>query len=289
MIQKIAPASMIVGLALLAGCATNDFKTFYSDDTAGIPAELLATSLEPFSGKTTIYGTQNYEADARVMQQRGFTRIGVSGFVGAVSVTNEQLLEQAKFVGADAILYTTAYEGSEVVTSPLITYKPGTTSTTYNTGTANANAYGSGGSAYGTAMYSGTSTTTTPGTYSTTMIQSTVERHSHTASFWRKAAPSRLGVITKPLPEGMRQALQRNGGLVVDLIVDNSPAFHANLLPGDVIISLSEMPVSTEENLYAALDAYEGKPVKLTVLRNGEERVLDATLGKRRVLQKPSK
>ncbi len=273
-------ALLVVASILFAGCATNYFSKFYSDDTAAVPPESVARTLLPYSGKTEIFSTENQKADHRKMTERGYVRIGYAGFEGAGGVTHGQILEQAKRVGADIVLYSSGHTGSQIVTSPFIQYNPGTTSTTYNSGTAQANVYGTGGAAYGNATYSGTSTTTTPGTYSTTMIQSTVDTYEHGASFWRKGRPQRLGVVTAPIPDELRRVLGRNTGRVVDIVVEGSSAFEANILTGDIIIQIGEYPITTQESFTAALDALEGQKVEITLLRNGTEKKVSTLLRK---------
>lgn len=135
--------------------------------------------------------------------------------------------------------------GSQQTAVPTIQYHPGQTSTTTSTGIVNANVYNNaGGAAYGSANYSGTATTTSPGTYSTQMIPVTVEKYAWGATFWRKSGPMIFGAILGPLSDELRQKLQRNTGVVIRIVVDNTPAFFANILPGDVLVSIADDQVS---------------------------------------------
>lgn len=157
-------------------------------------------------------------------------------------------------------------------------YNPGTISTTSSSGTANASAYGTGGSAYGSATYTGTSTTTSPGTFSTTMMPITINRYEYDATFWRKGRPSIFGVHPQALPDEMRKSLQRNTGALVKLVIDDSPAFRANVLAGDVVIALDDIPILSPQQLLDLLPRYAGKRTVVTVLRDRVERRIEVQL-----------
>jgi serine protease Do len=91
------------------------------------------------------------KADVRRMYEDGYSVIGVSAFVGAAAAQSGAI-EQAKKVGAAAILIGAKYRNTETGSIPITTP---TATTSYSTG--NVNAFGSGGSAFGT--YAGSTTT----------------------------------------------------------------------------------------------------------------------------------
>jgi hypothetical protein len=264
-----------IGVAsLLSGCATNDFTKFYQDRTAGIPQDTLNRQLQPYSGTTQVFTIGDSNKDMTELMRRGYVLLGESAFEGAGRATADQLREQAKTVGADIVLVRDQYEGAEQATMPLLQYNPGQTSTTYSSGTANASVYGSGGSAYGTGNYSGTSTTTSPGTFSTTMVPITLHRYSHNALYWRKGKPPVLGVRAANLTDEMRMALKRNTGAVVQLVMYDTPAFRANMFPGDIIVSMDDTPIESAQDFTAKVGDFAGKECKITILREGKETVL---------------
>ena len=168
------------------------------------------------------------------------------------------------------LLYHSKYKGSEDVSMPFLSYQPGQTSTTYSSGITHANVYGSGGYAYGTGNYSGMSTTTSPGTFSTTMASETVQVYSHQASFWRKAKPSILGLITVNLSDGLRKNLHRNTGALVKMVVDDSPAFKANILPGDIVIGIDDISIDSTHDFHSKILQFAGKKCDIHILREGE-------------------
>lgn len=278
MVQRWLRVSLAMIMPLVAGCM-NSYTRFY------VPTPNLAQSarfLEPYSGQSQIFSSDDLPRDDELLLQRGYVMVGSCAFHGAGRVTQEMLVQQAKAVGADIVLTRVADEGSRQVAMPYVQYHPGTTSTTETTGTANANAYGSsGGYAYGTANYSGTSTTTTPGTYSTEMVPVTVESYAYGATFWRKGVPPTFGVNVAGLPPELRQSLQRNTGVVVKYVVDDSPAFRANVLVGDVIVEMDGRQVESQPQFMSMLENVSGRLVEVAVLRNGAEKTFKVQMNVR--------
>lgn len=73
--------------------------------------------------------------------------------------------------------------------------------------------------------------------------------------------------------------LKRHEGILVERILNNSPADNAGLEPGDVILEVDGIPILREDHLYVAIyDAVVGQVLPIKVLRNGKERNLSLTL-----------
>ena len=159
---------------------------------------------------------------------------------------------------------------------PILNFEPGQTSTTYSSGSVNAHAYGNGGSAYGTANYSGVSTTQPSGTLSTSYVPYQVRRDSFQAYFLRKMRV-RFGAYYRPLSDELRAKLQRNTGVMVTNLVDGSPAFQADILIGDIILEADGQGV-TVDSLQSATYADSGNPhdIVLKVLRG--DKILNITV-----------
>ena len=141
---------------------------------------------------------------------------------------------------------------------------------TTTTGTANANVYGSGGSAYGKASYQGQSTTTTAGQTIFVPEQRTLEKYDHAASFWRKLKPFVFGGYLEPLPVEVRRRLGRNTGVVVGIVVEDSPAFVANILQGDIITDFDGEPVVSVADFQTKMERAAGKRVLVKVIRDNQ-------------------
>jgi len=234
--------------------------------------------LPPYSGSTTIVTqSSNLENDFKEILRDGYAFIGYSGFQGPPQ-SQDMLMSEAKKVGADIVLSSCVYLGSQQTAVPYLQYNPGQTSTTTSSGTVNANAYGSGGYAYGTGNYYGSSTTTSPGTFSTQIVPVTVQRYQYEAEFFRKHKKSILGVLPEPLPTEIRQKLERNTGVFVGTLMNDSPAFNANILEGDVILKMNGEDINSPADLFKDNQKYAGQAVDIELWRNGQSKIVSARL-----------
>jgi hypothetical protein len=259
----------------LTGCVTsrNGFSQFYQDRAgAGI------TNMPPYSGTTKIItGSSDPKNDVKDLYRNGYLMIGESAFQGPPQ-GNNALMSQAEKVGADVVLVTSVYLGSEQTAVPFMQYNPGQTYTTTSSGTVNANAYGSGGYAYGTGNYYGNSTTTSPGTFSTQMVPVTVQRYQYDAAFFRKMPPTILGVIPQPLPPELRQQLERNTGVFAWVVRNDSPAFNANILEGDVILKMNGEDVTSVTDYVQKYIKMAGQKIDIEIWRDGQLKTISVQL-----------
>lgn len=93
-----------------------------------------------------------------------------------------------------------------------------------------------------------------------------------------------LGMQPVRLPEALTQqlGLSSRSGLIVVSIESNGPAESAGLFVGDVIVALGGKPVSDPRDVQGVLDPDSvGKPLTATVVRGGERRDVDITVGER--------
>ena len=257
---------LLVVALLLSGCASNLFTKFYADYTKSAPPGAL-NKLLPYSGSTQVFRTGQPAADVKNMMARGYQCVGEANFWTTSTVTEVMLREQAKEVGADIVLYSSSFAGAKEVTVNVPYYVPGQTSTTSSTGTVNATARSNGGTAYGTANYYGNATTTTQGSIGFVPQQRTVEKYDHVATFWRRLKRPVLGARFDPLPEELRRQLGRNTGVIIRIVVEDAPAFVANILQGDVIIGLDGDPVVSPVDFGAKLERAAGRKITLKVIR----------------------
>ena len=91
-----------------------------------------------------------------------------------------------------------------------------------------------------------------------------------------------LGVSMQPLTPALAKAagLSNSNGVMVDSVVDNSPAAHAGVQQGDVITGFNGKPVTDARDL--AMDvagASSGAKAEMTVWRSGASHSLAVTIG----------
>lgn len=274
----------IIPLAFLSGCRSNAFTEYYQPNKSAPDP----TIFEPHSARAEIYTTNNPQADARNLAEKGYVFVGVSSFEGTINVTNNMILDQAEKVRADVVLYRSNFLRSEQGVQAIPQYNPGQVITTNSSGTVNASANGSGGYAYGTGSYYGTATTTTPGTFSTQYVPTTLNRYSHEAGFFRKAKMGILGVQFANLPEDIRRSLERNTGVQIGLIVIDGPAYRANMFSGDIIIRIAGEDVLSVTDFPEKLRKYANTKVTMTIIRAGKEREIEVQLNPPRETPKKS-
>jgi S1-C subfamily serine protease len=84
------------------------------------------------------------------------------------------------------------------------------------------------------------------------------------------------------LPERQRAGRSQEFGLLVNALVDQSPADAAGLFVGDIIVAFDAQGVQEPESLLTLLRGDRiGKSVPLTILRGGELREVTVTIGDR--------
>jgi hypothetical protein len=250
----------------------NPFTKFYQDSTRQMPLANQQRMIPAYGPPQieTVPRAQ-LEDSVRGMLERGFIQIGFASFDGPTA-SREQLMEQARNVGAQAVILTGEYSRTTEGVVPSLSFQPGQTYTTREQGTITGNT----GYPYGT--YSGSSTTTTPGTFQTQYTPYQMQIYSQGAIFWRKLKPGVLGAYFVPIPNNLRSQLQRNTGALITAVVDEGPAFKANLLRGDVIIELANEPVATPQELFDLIRANAGQTVPITLIRGAETKVLHVHL-----------
>lgn len=242
-------------LALLITSCANPYAEFY----AGSPDARAFPGYISVRGPLRIIQTNNFRRDGLRLLRRGYVPIGQSSFNAPTNQSNRgQIREQAKKIGAEIVLFSQQYTNTIAGSMP---YQAPQTTTSYSTGTATA--YGPGGT---TNAY-GSGTTTTYGSQTINMPYS-VSRSDFMAIFYAKAH-FHVGAVTVALSNKDRRRLQSNAGVKVKVIVNGSPAFRANILPGDVVLSVNGKPVESVRGYMRLLNQYQGRTVTFLIDRGG--------------------
>lgn len=248
-------AALVCMTLAVCGCASNPYATFYR----GTPDGRTVPNYVPSTGPLEVYSTNDFARDVDALKKRGYAPIGSSAFNGASNrVSERQFREQAEKVGAAAVLVSSQYTNTVSGAMPLMLPNNSTSVTT-----GNATAFGSGG----TATAFGSSTTTTYGTQ-TVMMPYTIERADFSAVYFVKVHPH-FGVFYGVIDSATRTRLQTNAGALVGVVVDSTPASRADILPGDIILTIDGERVDGPEALNVQIRERAGHEVILGIDRNG--------------------
>ena len=200
----------------LSACAANPFTEFYrgTSDARKLPSYVAVP------GDIKIYSTDNFERDVQELTRKSYSVVGRSSFSAASNnATDAQLREQARKIGAQIVLV-----------------RPGYTRTTY-----------------GALPLSSPQTTATPGSKDLLMPSATMPSSDLAAAFLVKLFP-RVGLSPGALDDETRRRLKRNGGILVLEVVEGSPAFNADVRPGDVLLARRVRTHSVRRPVLAALE-----------------------------------
>lgn len=269
---------LVFCLVLLTGCQ-NDFSAFYRPyfNLQSPPAELVISDLKYLDQNETpqIYSTNDMSRDVKIARSKHWIPIGQSSFNGAAG-SQAQLLSQAKSIGASMVLVTSKFTENRIITTPL--FIPNNQTTTYN-GTTNGQIYGNNGNS---ATYK-SDTTGTATTYGTTVVPltSVQSRYDQGAVYFvRYTKKFKFGVYLIPLTSELRAKYERNTGGLVDIVVEDTPAFNANILPGDIITEIDgKMLENGPQTMAWMRETHPANGISvLKILRNGTEKTINLKL-----------
>lgn len=242
---------------LLAGC-TNGYEQFYRPNSGLANSPLHAV---PFSGEPKLAASGgDAKRDVREMYEQGYVLVGVSDFVGPAA-NQAGATAQAKKVGAAIVLISSKYRNTVSGAMPLTLP---TATTSYSSG--NVNTFGSGG--FATGNYSGT--TTTYGTQ-TTYIPYSVDKYEQVALYFAPLERAGFGVMLDPLTDGQRRELESNQGVQITVVRNGSPAFRADVLPGDLLLMVGTNPTYDVQSALRALVSAAGTDTTVVLSRNGRK------------------
>jgi hypothetical protein len=257
--MRVCAVAPLAVLFLLVGCS-NPYSQFYK----GAPDAKLIRNYETPQPAYQVYSTNqaNYQRDVDNLLRKGYQMCGESSFQGnSNQSTDGPVKSQAQKLGASLVLVTADFSHTVSGMAPVVTP---TTSTTFSSGSATA--FGPGG----TATAFGTGQSTTFGT-ETTMVPYTISRSDFHAFFWYKAKRSRLGIAPIPLDDSTRQRLGSNAGIIVRTVVEETTAYAADILPGDIVTSIGGDTVYSVEAFYKLLDKYEDQEPIFVIDRSGNK------------------
>ncbi|PKO25039.1 MAG: PDZ domain-containing protein [Betaproteobacteria bacterium HGW-Betaproteobacteria-8] len=201
--------------------------------TAYKPLELRARILPPETPEPQIYkGSGDKDADYQRMLEQGFDLLGYSSFE-AGEVPAEKLMEHAKAVNAHLVLVTSQRSGDVPASIKIDQLRK--KAREQNTDTIDLD-----------------------------MLDQSSVRYAYHASYWVKLAPPLIGLHVRPPAKE-----EKEPGLIVVAVINNSPADKALLQELDVIKSIGDVVLESPEALTKAAQRYAGQTVEVVYMRQG--------------------
>jgi serine protease Do len=90
-----------------------------------------------------------------------------------------------------------------------------------------------------------------------------------------------IGISMQPLTPELRRQFKAEQGVLVGEVFTDDPADRAGIQPGDVVVRLDGEPVAEPKDVqFGILRHQPGETIRLTILRDGEEREFKVVAGK---------
>jgi hypothetical protein len=86
-------------------------------------------------------------------------------------------------------------------------------------------------------------------------------------------------------PPEIRQQLERNTGVFVWIVMNDSPAFNANVLEGDVILKFNGEDVTSASDFVEKCAKLAGQKVEVEIWRNGQFKTISVQFNNKALLQ----
>lgn len=251
----------------------------FEDYLAEVP-ELAETTMP--ATRALLRVSDDIDAEAASLYQQGFVLVGRLG-ISLESVPMDLIRERGTQQQAAIILVASRVESVQTEMKQIVTHISGSSSIGVSsgsvTGQASGFAHSVGGpsvnwGASGSSSFRGTQFTFTPGRTASTFVPLSQFTYQTQATFWRRRAPNALGAHVEPLPQELRRELGRNTGAFVVAVDDDTPAFFADLIAGDVILEIDGEPVRRARDTLDMVGPDVCDPCEVRVIRDGLERLV---------------
>lgn len=227
---------LILALLLLSGCASPVYKYFtpVAVSNADAPKPCLYPEVKSIS---------NINNSLQQYYREGYVQIGQSSWDDEASDIQSDLLKKSKEINACLVLVYRKQTGTETEEMP-------------------SSVYMSPGFGYYPGYYGGGFETYQP--YMVSLYQ-------YNVFFLKQMENFYTGLYITDLDDQSRKAIQSNKGVVVALVVNNSPAYNADIIPGDIIIQVGKFILTNTDSFNNAVEFYQGQNVIFTLYRNGNK------------------
>ncbi len=224
----------------------------------------LANRTESATTTPRVMTSSSLDADSEDLRARGYVLVGYAGLSGG-RVPLNLIRKKAAAVGAEIALVHASGTGEDVEYQAMTNYSRGGSgvaiSSGFVTGAVGTTSIGATGI--------GTSVVTSPGSTQTQMVPYSQRRFDTQILCFRKLRAGALGLFLELIPPELRTRLQRNTGAYVVGVQDESPAFFANIVAGDIVTAINGVEVRTPAELSVQVGRAPTSPMHVALIRNG--------------------
>ena len=226
--------------------ACSGYKEFYKQAQGATPEAVAAIRVAPPPATPIVERAQR--GDSKMIldayAKRGYIMIGSSMFKTGHPESEDSAVRQAQDVGADLVLILNPrYAGTVTYDIPItiLTRAPNNPARLSSQALDDITSY----------------------------APATIALSDYGAVYFVKQR-FRLGALSRDLNDAERQELQTNQGAVVRLVVDESPAFNADLQIGDVVIAVDGVAIANAQAFNELFRERAGKQVAISIVRRGQ-------------------
>jgi hypothetical protein len=258
------PLALSCAMLVLAGCVTNPYRITYSTAISNKAPMGEPSSLQMSTGQPAqLLTSTDLRADAIKMLEKGYKPMGHSKFRGQF-VDARLALQQATDVGADVVMVMQKYVSTDTSSVAVTDWTPDRRVVVRERSQA------AGPNTNASQDFTRESLTIIEGEYQTHYVPLTVETYDQSALYWQKVQAPILGVLGSDLEDADRTAQQSNKGILVRAVVNNSPAFLADVFRGDIIRKLGDHEVLGPNDFFEQVQVLAGKTTELEIWRKGQ-------------------
>lgn len=252
----------------LTGCS-NLFKESYESNLERWPSGEVSR-LQPFDGTVRLVTSTNMKNDALRMMENGYLLIGRSRFRSSY-VEPEAARSLAQDIGASVVLFEKKYAETLTGTTPINEWIP-----EKEVVVKQIDVIRSGPDAG--KVIEREVTRKIQGEFRTTYVPQSTDYYNFAATYWAKSKPPIFGVLVEALSDSLRQQIQSNKGVVVQAVINDSPAFSANILRHDVITKFADEEVINPDQFFDLVVHNSGRSIQAEINRNGELKTISIQL-----------
>ncbi|HEY5039206.1 MAG TPA: PDZ domain-containing protein [bacterium] len=267
----ILKISCAVFIFLAAGCE-NPYRKNYLSTVEKWPGAVATRLLKPPEPPKLVTSTDMKE-DSQALLESGYVLLGRSTFRDT-KLDETMALQQGQAVGAWVVMTAHKYVSTSTESVPFGQWTPDQTTVTTQTTQVQRDP------SKPPVDIQQQTVQTVQGQYQTTYVPVNVDYYDYSASFWAKTKPSLIGVLVQPLTDDLKKSYQTNKGVLVKVVIRDSPAYNADVLKGDALMNLAGEEIRTPDQFFDIVTRHAGQKAALDLVRDGRDMTVQLTLNR---------